>query len=154
MGPQRLTTSEVQAATPNLPGGAAPARLLEEKDRNQVFGHGLDSPIFQFAHAARRCETLRVAVPEIVGRWRLVSWSAQIEGGAVAYPFGEHAEGSLVYTPGGWMIGMLAAGDRANLSTQDVVGGSEEERALAFSSYVAYCGTYEMTATSSSTGSR
>jgi hypothetical protein len=102
------------------------------------------SPAFPFVRGARRCETLRVGVAEIVGRWRLVSWSAQTEGGAVAYPFGEHAQGSVVYTPGGWMIGMLAAGDRANLSTQDVVGGSEEERALAFSSYLAYCGRYEI----------
>lgn len=33
MGYQRLTTSEVEAATRHLPGGAARARLLEEKDR-------------------------------------------------------------------------------------------------------------------------
>ena len=38
MGHPRLTSSEVEAATLHLPGGAAPARLLEEKDRNQVFG--------------------------------------------------------------------------------------------------------------------
>src|SRR5258708_7391177 len=40
MGHQRLTTSEVEAATRHLPGGAARARLLEEKDRNQVFAVG------------------------------------------------------------------------------------------------------------------
>src|SRR6266700_7659684 len=46
MGHQRLTASEVEAATRHLPGGAAPARLLEEKDRNQVFAVG-DQAIFK-----------------------------------------------------------------------------------------------------------
>ncbi len=41
MGHQRLTTGEVEtAARALLPGGAAPARLLEEKGRNQVFAVG------------------------------------------------------------------------------------------------------------------
>ena len=40
MGQQRLTASEVEAAILHLTGGAAPARLLEEKDRNQVFAVG------------------------------------------------------------------------------------------------------------------
>jgi hypothetical protein len=76
-----------------------------------------------------------------VGRWRLASWSARNESGDVEYPFGERAEGSLVYTPGGWMTGILAVADRAPLSTDDVFGGSEAERAAAYSTYFAYCGT-------------
>ena len=40
MGQQRLTATEVEAATRHLTRGAAPARLLEEKDRNQVFAVG------------------------------------------------------------------------------------------------------------------
>src|SRR6266536_4244879 len=40
MAHQRLTTCEVEAATRGLPGGAGPARLLEEKGRNQVFAVG------------------------------------------------------------------------------------------------------------------
>jgi lipocalin-like protein len=80
----------------------------------------------------------------LVGTWRLTSWSARREDGVVTYPFGERAEGSLVYTAGGWMIAMLAASDRVSLSAGDGVGGSEAERAAAFSTYVAYCGTYEV----------
>ncbi len=80
----------------------------------------------------------------LVGRWRLVSWSIGTENGAGAYPFDESAEGSLVYTPGGWMMVTLAKAERARLSTDDVVGGGEAERAAAYSSYVAYCGTYEV----------
>jgi hypothetical protein len=40
MAHPRLTADEVQAATRHLPGGAGLARLLEEKDRNQVFAVG------------------------------------------------------------------------------------------------------------------
>ena len=80
----------------------------------------------------------------LVGRWRLTSWSARTEDGAVTYPFGEDAEGSLMYTPGGWMTGVLAVGDRARLSSEDVVGGGEAERAAAYSTFFAYCGTYEV----------
>jgi hypothetical protein len=85
-----------------------------------------------------------MAAEGLVGRWRLVSWSARTEGDAVTYPFGERAEGSLVYTTGGWMAGTLLDPGRALMSTDDVVGGTEAERAAAFSTYVAYCGMYEV----------
>ena len=98
----------------------------------------------RLASSTRGCETSRVAAGEIVGRWRLVSLSAQTDGGEVAYPFGQQPEGSAVLTAGGWMTGMLAVRDRPNLSTDDLVLASEEERALAFSTYIAYCGTYEI----------
>jgi hypothetical protein len=80
----------------------------------------------------------------LIGTWRLASWSARGEDGGVTHPFGERAEGSLVYTPGGWMIAMLLADDRPNLSTADVVGGSEAERAAAFSTCITYCGRYQV----------
>jgi hypothetical protein len=80
----------------------------------------------------------------LVGRWRLASWSAQTADGAVTHPFGESAQGSVVYTPGGWMSGTLAHGDRANLATRDVVGVSRELRAATLPTYVSYCGMYEI----------
>src|SRR5215472_650011 len=46
MSGPRLTTSEVEAATRHLSGCAAGVRLLEEKDRNQVFAVG-DQAIFK-----------------------------------------------------------------------------------------------------------
>jgi len=85
-----------------------------------------------------------MAAAGLVGRWRLVSWSTAASDGAVAYPFGERAEGSIVYTPAGWMTVSLAKAGRERMPTDDIVGGSEAERAAAYSSYVAYCGTYEV----------
>jgi len=81
---------------------------------------------------------------QLVGRWKLVSWLARNGDGEVSYPFGERAEGTLVYTRGGWMSGQLAVSDRDALATNDVVGGDEIERAAAYSSYIAYAGTYEV----------
>jgi hypothetical protein len=74
----------------------------------------------------------------------LLSYSARVAGGETTYPLGADPIGSLVYTAGGWMSGMLAARDRPNLSTTDMMGGTETERASAFSSYIAYCGEYEI----------
>ena len=81
---------------------------------------------------------------QLVGRWKLVSWLARNGDGEVSYPFGERAEGSLVYTRGGWMSGQLAVSDRDALATNDVVGGDEIERTAAYSSYIAYAGTNEV----------
>lgn len=64
--------------------------------------------------------------------------------GTLIYPLGADPQGSLVYTEGGWMSAHISAGDRVDLTTADLFGGSEAERAAAFSSYLAYCGPYEV----------
>jgi hypothetical protein len=79
-----------------------------------------------------------------VGRWRLGSLVARADDGSVTYPLGPNPEGSLLYTAGGWMAAQLSATGRAELPTDDVRGGSEAARAAAYSSYFAYCGTYEV----------
>jgi D-Tyr-tRNAtyr deacylase len=83
---------------------------------------------------------------ELVGRWRLVSFAARAEDGSLAFPLGRNAEGSLLYTAEGWMAAQLSAGDRVSLTTEDPLRASEAERAGAFSSYLAYCGTYDVDA--------
>lgn len=81
----------------------------------------------------------------IVGRWNLQSWVTRSESGTLDHPFGEHAEGSLIYTAGGWVSLHLAADDRPR-QPQSLQGasGAATERADAYSSYVAYCGTYHV----------
>ena len=85
-----------------------------------------------------------MAVDSVVGRWRLRCYVATADDGSESYPLGRNPEGSLVYTPGGWMAAQLGAADRAALPTDDVRGGTESERAAAYSSYFAYCGRYEV----------
>lgn len=81
---------------------------------------------------------------DLIGRWRLVSWSTRDDDGTVAHPFGENPEGSLVYTAEGWMSALLAPAARPPLSSADVLGGDEAERAAAFSTFIAYAGTYDI----------
>src|SRR5215469_12175222 len=78
MGRQRLTGTEVEAATRDLPGGAARARLLQENDRYQVFAVG-DRAIFKaylsdgWARQARKVAALEflagrgLPVPRLLG---------------------------------------------------------------------------------------
>jgi hypothetical protein len=42
------------------------------------------------------------------------------------------------------MTGQIAKADRRELSTSVALGGTESERAEAYSTYVAYCGEYRL----------
>jgi len=117
MGHQRLTASEVEAATRHLPGGAAPARLLEEKDRNQVFAVG-DHTIFKAylsdgsAKQARKIAALEflagraLPVPRLLGHGILprdrggVPWTLETR---VAADHIRPSRGELD-TPQGWEL--------------------------------------------------
>lgn len=57
---------------------------------------------------------------------------------------GETPDGLLVYAADGTMIGIMGSGDRPRFAADDVTGGSIEERARAFSTFVAYGGSYEV----------
>lgn len=81
----------------------------------------------------------------VIGTWLLQSWvSTDAESGTVVNVFGEHPTGYLIYTAGGHMAVVLTADGREKLSG-DRYNTPMEERARAFSSSVAYSGTYELT---------
>ena len=81
--------------------------------------------------------------PSVVGRWHLLAWHSVDDDGAVTgQPFGEHPRGFLVYTPGGLMAGQLAATSRPAVDGADPLGGPQDQRAAAYSTYVAYWGRY------------
>src|SRR5260370_11086885 len=69
MGHQRLTTSEVEAATRHLRGGAARAGLLEKKHRNQFCAVG-ERPIFKVYLSDGRGKQARkiAALESLAGR--------------------------------------------------------------------------------------
>jgi hypothetical protein len=82
-------------------------------------------------------------VPAMAGRWDLLAWRSLGDDGAVTgQPFGEHPHGTLIYTPGGWMAGQLAADARTAVDGADPLGGPQDQRAAAYSTYVAYWGRY------------
>jgi hypothetical protein len=67
-----------------------------------------------------------------------------VDGGATTYPLGEDAEGMLVYTDDGRMAVTLTAAQRPSMPDNDPLGGDVEDRADAYSTCLAYIGTYEL----------
>jgi hypothetical protein len=86
----------------------------------------------------------RAQLPELVGRWRLLAWELTDGRGDVVRPLGDDADGVLIYTVDGSMAVQITAADRPLLETGDPLGGSERQRAAAYSTCLAYSGRYEV----------
>jgi len=81
----------------------------------------------------------------VIGAWKLLSWvSEDAESGKLTNVFGEQPNGHLIYTAGGRMIVNLSADGRKPLSG-DRFSTPADERAQAFSTGIAYSGTYDIT---------
>src|SRR6266516_2621650 len=117
MGQQRLTASEVEAAILHLTGGAAPARLLEEKDRNQVFAVG-EQAIFKAyladgsAKQARKIAALEflagrgLPVPQLLGHGIVPKGSSGVPWTLETRVAADHIRPSRgeLDTPWGWEL--------------------------------------------------
>jgi hypothetical protein len=80
----------------------------------------------------------------IVGTWKLVRVAATTaDGKTLATPMGEHPNGLLTYTGDGRMSLLITHDGRPNLSG-DRLDSPAEERARAFSTMVAYAGSYRL----------
>jgi hypothetical protein len=86
----------------------------------------------------------RAVAEWLAGTWKLVAWRRIADDGTVSYPLGADALGQLIYTPDGKMAVQLAGADRPALATGDPLGGDVQARAGAYSTYLAYFGTYEL----------
>lgn len=80
----------------------------------------------------------------IAGTWRLETWRRYNTDGSVAYPFGKKPRGILIYTRDGRMAVQMLSAERATIDTTDPLGGSAEARAAAYSTCLAYFGSYEV----------
>ena len=81
----------------------------------------------------------------IVGTWKLLSyWNVSASGEKTA-PYGEHPTGFITYTADGRMSAIISADGRKPMSITDRFTAGTEERAAAFSSFLAYAGTYTFT---------
>lgn len=85
-----------------------------------------------------------VSAHPLVGGWRLRTWVSIADDGAETYPMGDAPDGLLAYSAGGAMIGIMGPGGRPRFATDDVTGGSAEEQAAAFATFIAYGGRYEV----------
>lgn len=81
---------------------------------------------------------------EITGTWKLITWKRHRDDGTIVYPLGETPRGLLIYTADGSMAVQMVVADRPGLDTADPVGGEVNQRAEAYSTCLAYFGTYEV----------
>jgi hypothetical protein len=79
---------------------------------------------------------------EIEGTWLLVAWRRIAPDGSVSFPLGPDAQGLLIYTRDGHMSVVMVSGGRPPITGGDPLGGDIEARAEAYSTCLAYTGTY------------
>jgi hypothetical protein len=98
------------------------------------------------AHA-QATNALAAKTPSIVGTWRMTavySWTEKDKEHVNKQAYGAHPTGLITYTADGRMSVIEAYDDRKPLSA-DREAAPLEERAAAFSSMVAYAGSYTFT---------
>lgn len=83
----------------------------------------------------------RLASADLVGTWRLRSWTSTGDDGA-AHPMGDPPEGVLVYTVDGTMITTIGRAGRSPIDGGDMLAGPDGQRLEAFTSFIAYSGTF------------
>jgi lipocalin-like protein len=75
------------------------------------------------------------ASTQLVGTWKLVSWSTKFDGGDTVEPYGPNAKGRLVLTPDRRWIIILTGANRKPAK-------SAEEKATLLDSMLAYSGVF------------
>ncbi|KAH0038525.1 hypothetical protein KCU78_g1483, partial [Aureobasidium melanogenum] len=86
-------------------------------------------------------ETLK---KQLIGAWKLLSWTIEEESGKKSYPFGENVQGIIMYTPDGFMSAQIMQPGAQKWHVNDLIGGTQEEKADAMSHYVAYSGPFHV----------
>ena len=76
--------------------------------------------------------------------WRLLDCYGKWTDGRITYPYGEHAEGQLMYNDHGSFSGQIAGSGRPVFESGNLLKGTAEEIKKAFEGYIAYYGTYEV----------
>ncbi|WP_251836758.1 MULTISPECIES: lipocalin-like domain-containing protein [Pseudomonas] len=80
----------------------------------------------------------------LAGRWEILSWEQAYDDGRRELPMGERLQGFIQYTEAGDMACMIAAQDRPNFETGGQWNASNDEKARAYNSMLAYGGRYEV----------
>lgn len=78
----------------------------------------------------------------LIGSWRLESWVSLADDGTETLPMGANPEGLLVYAPDGTIVTVFGRAERDRFATDDLTGGTVDERSEAFQSFIAYGGRY------------
>lgn len=82
---------------------------------------------------------------DLVGAWKLVSWRIDYsDGRPPSYPFGEDADGMIVYAPNGYMSAVLHPRQRGPVSTQYVRQAPDAEKGALFDTFMYYGGPFRV----------
>lgn len=84
----------------------------------------------------------QTSVP-IIGAWKLISFETQKADGEVIRPFGENAQGSIIYTESGRFSAHVMRPDRPQFASGDQMKGTAEEIETNYKGFVSYYGHYE-----------
>lgn len=80
----------------------------------------------------------------LVGGWTLLGWRIEYADGRISWPFGDGAQGQILYTADGCMSATISAANRSALSEQNVRNVPLAEQAEAFASYFHYAGRWRI----------
>ena len=90
-------------------------------------------------------QTVSALRDQLIGAWKLVSYVEKpVDGSLPTYPFGEDAQGIIMYTHDGFMSAQLSVRERAPFASDDWYKGKPEEFGDAASSYFAYTGPFQV----------
>jgi hypothetical protein len=80
----------------------------------------------------------------LIGSWKLIDWTVEMQGERVVKPFRGRATGVLTYTDEGRMVASLMRTDRTPMGTRSFAEAKALERASAAAGYLSYAGTFEI----------
>jgi len=80
----------------------------------------------------------------LIGTWKLIHWTVEMEGGRTIRPFKGKATGLLTYTDEGRIVASLMKTDRESIGTRSFAEAKALERASAAAGYLSYAGSYEV----------
>ena len=80
----------------------------------------------------------------LVGTWRLVSLEHRREDGQIVKILGEESIGLGAFTEDGYFFSFIMDADRPKFLSEDIMGGTLEEKVSAVETFVSYCGRYEV----------
>jgi len=81
---------------------------------------------------------------ELLGHWYLDSWTGVDGEGRPITHGGDEPQGDLIYLPSGRMAVQIQHDGRDPFGDRALEAGSPTERAIAYSTYNAYCGTFSV----------
>lgn len=87
---------------------------------------------------------MSISSPNLTGRWEVLSWEQAFDDGRRESPMGDQLNGFIQYTEDGGMACMIARAERPNFETGGQWNASNEEKARAYNSMLAYGGRYEI----------